>query len=109
MPLEVARRYTPRVHRQNLVVKAGETPLVRGNDLRFERAVAAARHLDGGVAEIALDGLLARTVARVAAAPGPRRRASRSPGDGSARSVSLATRIGLCRTAWERRSPCSRN
>ena len=50
--------------------KPGPAGLVFGDELRLEAAVAVARHLDGQLAKIALEGLLALAVAGVAAGVG---------------------------------------
>ena len=44
--LDLAHRHATRVERENLVVEASEPTLVLGNQLRLERALAIARHVD---------------------------------------------------------------
>jgi len=66
--LNIAHAHAARVHAQNLVVEALERALVLLHQLRLERAVAVARHLNGHVALVCAQRLLARAVARVATA-----------------------------------------
>ena len=68
MTLDLPRRHPPRVHRQDLVVKPRETPLVGSHDLRREGAVPVPRNLDLRFHEITLQLLAAGPVAGVATA-----------------------------------------
>ena len=69
MTLDLAGRHAPRVHRQDLVIEAGEAPLMRRDDLRREGAVAVPRNRDLRFPEVALQLLAAGAVAGVAAQP----------------------------------------
>jgi hypothetical protein len=67
MPLDLARAHPPCVHRDDLVVEAGEARLPLADDLRFVAAVAIARRLQRQLAEIPFERLARRAVPRVAA------------------------------------------
>jgi hypothetical protein len=45
MPLDLAGAHAPRIHRHDLVVEAGEAPLVLGDQLRVEGRQPIARDL----------------------------------------------------------------
>ena len=65
--LDLAHRHAARVHGDDLVVKAGEAPLVLADELRLEAAGAVARHLDGqraGVGQHRLGALAVAVVGR---------------------------------------------
>src|SRR5664279_2041904 len=66
MTLDLPRRHSSGVHRQNLVVEAREAPLMAGNDLRLESAITVPRHLDLRFPEVTLQLLAAGAVTRVA-------------------------------------------
>ncbi|MPN06914.1 hypothetical protein SDC9_154171 [bioreactor metagenome] len=70
MGLYLAHRHATGVPRDDFVVEAGPAGLVLGDELGLEAAVTVARHLDGQLAEIALEGLLALAVAGVASRVG---------------------------------------
>src|ERR1700693_230441 len=59
MALDLARRHPPRVHRDDLVVKAGPARLALGHDLGIERSLAVARSFQLQLAKLTLPGLLA--------------------------------------------------
>lgn len=63
--LDLAHCHAAGIERENLVVEAPPAGLVLLDDLRIEGAIQVARHFDGQLAELALEFLLAETVARV--------------------------------------------
>ena len=63
--LNLAHRHPARVERQDLVVEAGEAPLVLGDQPRLEGALAIARHLDRQRAIVGQDRLPARPIAMI--------------------------------------------
>ena len=65
--LNIAHRHAQCIHRQDLGVESFEPRLVLLDQLRLERAVAIARHLDRHLPGFAFQRLLALAVARVAA------------------------------------------
>jgi hypothetical protein len=68
--LDLAHREAAGVQRQNLVVEAGESPLVLADQLRRERPVAITRDVERQRAVVGQDRLTARAVAVI---DGPRR------------------------------------
>ena len=66
MPDDLPGAHTPRVHRHDLVVEAGEAALVLGDQLRGEAGLALTRHLDRQLAGIGHHGLPAVAVTCVA-------------------------------------------
>src|SRR2546423_11360865 len=68
MSLDLARRHSSRVHRQNLVIEAVEPALMLWNDLRLEISFPISRHLDLNLTEIALQLLPTFPVSGIAAA-----------------------------------------
>jgi hypothetical protein len=72
MALDLANRHAAGVEAQNLVVKAVEPRLALGDQLRFEAAGPIAGNRDLDLPVLGQDGLSARPVTAVAAAP-PRR------------------------------------
>ena len=66
MPLDLTRAHPPRIHRDDLVIKAGEAaPL--GYDLRLEAGVALPRGLQLQFSEVPLQGFPASLIAAEAA------------------------------------------
>jgi len=72
MRLDLAHGHATRIQRQDLVVEAGPAGLVLGNQLWLEATVPITRDLDRQLAELALEGLAAAPVARVAGHVGDR-------------------------------------
>lgn len=66
MRLDLAHRHVAGIQRKDLVVEARPAGLVLLDDLRIEGAMPVARYLDGQFTELALEFLLAETVAGVA-------------------------------------------
>ena len=68
VPLDLTRAHAPRIHRDDLVVEAGEALLSLGHDLRLEARLPVARGFQIQLAEVALQRLAAHAIAAVAAA-----------------------------------------
>src|SRR4051812_32188072 len=67
MPLNFPRAHAARVHRNDLVVKAGETRLPFADNFRLVATVAIARGLQRHFSKITLQRFRRRAIARVAA------------------------------------------
>src|SRR5438270_5253300 len=67
MTLDFARAHPPRVHRDDLVVEARESRLPFGHYLRLKGAAPIPRRLHFQRAEVALQRLAGRAIARIAA------------------------------------------
>jgi hypothetical protein len=65
MRLDIPRRHTPRVERQDLVVKPLKTPLTLADDLRREAPIPIARRVDSDLSVLGDQRLRRRPVARV--------------------------------------------
>ena len=63
MPFDLARRHSSRVHRDDLVVEAGEPRLSLAHDPRLKAPVAVPRGLQFDLPELPLQTLFARPVA----------------------------------------------
>ena len=63
--LNLAHGHPARIERQDLVVEAGEAPLVLGDQPRLEGALAIARHVERERAVVGQDRLAARPVAMI--------------------------------------------
>ena len=66
VPGDLAGAHTPRVHRHDLLVEAGEAALVFGYQLRVKARLAVARHVNRQLARLGQHGFPAVTIARVA-------------------------------------------
>ena len=80
MASNLARAHTPRVHRDDLVIEAGEAPLVLCNQQRLKAALPVARHLQRHPAGVGHHALAAIAVPAV-------------PGTAIARQVVLHLRV----------------
>jgi hypothetical protein len=67
MPRDLARAHAPRVHRDDLLIEAGETPLVLGNQLRVEGGLPIPRDRELDPPGVGQHRLAAVAVAAVAA------------------------------------------
>ncbi len=71
VPGDLAGAHAPRVHRHDLLIEAGEAPLVFGDQLRVEAGLPVARYVDRQLARISRDRLPTVAVARIAGAVVP--------------------------------------
>ena len=72
MPLDLPHRHAARVHRDDLVIKAGEAALAFLDKLRLEAAIPITRHIQIDYALICEDALGARPVTLVGLPDRPR-------------------------------------
>jgi hypothetical protein len=68
-PANLARAHASGMHGDDLVIKAGKTPLIFADQLRIKARLAVARHLDAQPARIRQHRLFAIAVAAVAKRP----------------------------------------